>query len=534
MSTRSARLASVFVLIAASTSFAADGLETKVEAVLQTPGYQNAHWGLFVVESGTGKVVYEKNADRMFAPASVTKLFSTAAAWVDLGPDYLFRTPVVRKGNVDNEGILHGDLVLVASGDLNLGGRAGPENTLLFEDNDHIYADGANKATLVPADPLAGLDELARGVAAAGIKSVEGEIRVDDRLFEDAQSTGSGPKRISPIVVNDNLIDVLVAPGEKPGEPAKVRLVPATAYVSADVQVETIAEGSRAVVSVKGVGPRSFTVRGHVPVGHKPVVRIFEVDEPASYARALFIEALRRRGVRVGASPLGDNDLDDLPPRDQVIALPAVVTHTSPPLREEIKVVLKVSHNLHASTLPLLVAAHHGETTEREGLRRQGKILKELGVDIATISFGGGAGGSRADLATPRATVALLRAMAKRPDYPAYESALPVLGRDGTLAKAVDPDSPARGHARAKTGTYWLDNPLTGKSVLTSKALAGTIDAADGRKLTFAFYVNNVPMDATGVAVSDQTAAAGRLLGKLCEVFYETAPATGSAAGGSR
>ncbi|HEY2155267.1 MAG TPA: D-alanyl-D-alanine carboxypeptidase/D-alanyl-D-alanine-endopeptidase, partial [Isosphaeraceae bacterium] len=378
MSTRPARLASVFALVAASTSFAADGLETKVEAVLQAPGYQNAHWGLLVVESGTGKVVYERNADRMFAPASVTKLFSTAAAWVDLGPDYLFRTPVVRRGNVDNEGILHGDLVLVASGDLNLGGRAGPDNTLLFEDNDHIYADGANKATLVPADPLAGLDELARGVAAAGIKSIEGEVRVDDRLFEDAESTGSGPKRISPIVVNDNLVDVVVAPGEKAGEPAKVRLVPTTAYVSADVQVETVAEGGRAVVSVRGVGPRSFTVLGRVPVGHKPVVRIFEVDEPASYARALFIEALRRCGVRVGASPLGDNDLDELPPREQVIALPTVVTYTSPPFREEIKIVLKVSHNLHASTLPLLVAAHHGETTEREGLRRQGRILKEL------------------------------------------------------------------------------------------------------------------------------------------------------------
>jgi D-alanyl-D-alanine carboxypeptidase/D-alanyl-D-alanine-endopeptidase (penicillin-binding protein 4) len=533
MTTRLARVLLV-CLLAAAPAAAADGLDAKVDAVLRTPGYQNAHWGLLVVDSKSGKVIYEKDADRMFAPASVTKLFSTAAAWVDLGPDYLFRTPVVRRGNVDNEGILRGDLVLVASGDLNLGGRAGPENSLLFEDNDHIYADAANKATLVPTDPVAGLDDLARGVAASGIKAIDGDVLVDDRLFDEAESTGSGPKKISSIVVNDNLLDVIVAPGEKPGDPAKARLVPATAYVSADVQVETVAEGGKAVVSVRGVGPRSITVRGRVPVGHKPVVRIFEVDDPASFARALLIEALRKRGVRVGASPLGENDLGDLPARSEVMALPTIVTHTSPPFRESIKVILKVSHNLHASTLPLLVAAHHGETTEREGLRRQGKILKELGVDISTISFGGGAGGARADLATPRATVALLRAMAARPDYPAYESALPVLGHDGTLAKAVDPDSPARGHARAKTGTYWLDNPLTGKSVLTSKALAGTIDAADGRKLTFAFYLNDVPMDASGVAVSEQTLAAGRLLGKLCEVFYEAASTPASTVGGSR
>jgi len=522
MSFRSTRCGLAIFVVSASAAFASDPLDARVEAVLKTPGYQNAHWGLLVVDSATGKVVFEKNADKMFAPASVTKLYSTAAALVDLGADYRFRTPVVRRGHVDGEGVLHGDLILVASGDLCLGGRAGADGTLLFEDNDHIYSGANNLATLVPADPLGGLDELARGVLAAGIKRVSGEILVDDRLFEHAESTGSGPKKVTPIVVNDNLVDILVSPAAKTGEPATVKLVPATSYVSADVQVETVAEGETPSLTVKGVGPRSFAVRGKVPIGHKPVVRVYEVDDPASFARALFIETLRRRGVHVGASPLGHNDAGKLPTPTEVAGLPRLATYTSPPFREYLKVILKVSHNLHASTLPLLIASHHGETTEAQGLRLEGKILKELGVDISTISFGGGAGGARADLVTPRATVALLRAMAARPDYPSYEAALPILGRDGTLAKAVGPDSPARGHARAKTGTYWLDNPLNGKSVLTSKALAGTIDTADGRKLTVAFFVNNVPIDATGIAVSESTAAAGRLLGKLCEVFYET------------
>jgi D-alanyl-D-alanine carboxypeptidase/D-alanyl-D-alanine-endopeptidase (penicillin-binding protein 4) len=534
MSFRSARCGLAILVISASAAFASEPLDTRVEAVLKTPGYQNAHWGLLVVDSATGKVVFEKNADRMFAPASVTKLFSTAAALVDLGADYRFRTPVVRRGHVDGEGVLQGDLILIASGDLCLGGRAGADGTLLFEDNDHIYSGNNNLATLVPADPLAGLDELARGVLAAGIKRVSGDVLVDDRLFDHAQSTGSGPTKITPILVNDNLIDVLVSPGAKVGEPATVKLVPATSYVSADVQVETVAEGETPSLSVRSVGPRAFTVHGKVPVGHKPVVRVVEVDEPASFARALFIESLRRRGVHVAASPLGHNDAAKLPPQSDVEGLPRLATYTSPPFREYLKVILKVSHNLHASTLPLLVASHHGERTEAQGLRLEGKILKGLGVDTSTISFGGGAGGSRADIVTPRATVALLRALAARPDYPGYEAALPVLGRDGTLAKAVGPDSPARGHARAKTGTYWLDNPLNGKSVLTSKALAGTIDTADGRKLTVAFFVNNVPIDATGIAVSDFTAAAGRLLGKLCEVFYETpAEASTTSAGGA-
>ena len=183
---------------------------------------------------------------------------------------------------------------------------------------------------------------------------------------------------------------------------------------------------------------------------------------------------------------------------------------------------LKVSHNLYASTLPLLLAVRHGEHTLTEGLKWQGKALQSLGIEPDRISFGGGAGGSRADLATPRATVALLRAMAARPEFAAYDAALPILGRDGTLAKAVATDSPARGHARAKTGTYFVINDLDGKAVLTSKALAGYLETASGRALIFAVFVNNVPLDAPRPdrSISDATAAAGRLLGKICEALY--------------
>jgi D-alanyl-D-alanine carboxypeptidase/D-alanyl-D-alanine-endopeptidase (penicillin-binding protein 4) len=154
-------------------------------------------------------------------------------------------------------------------------------------------------------------------------------------------------------------------------------------------------------------------------------------------------------------------------------------------------------------------------------LRREGELLRGLGVDTAGISFGGGAGGSPADLVTPRATVALLQAMARRPDFPVYEAALPILGRDGTLARAVVPESPARGHVRAKTGTYWEDNTLTGRTVMTSKALAGYMETASGRSLVFAFFLNDVCLDAAPGEVETSTLQAGQTLGRLCEVFYD-------------
>jgi D-alanyl-D-alanine carboxypeptidase/D-alanyl-D-alanine-endopeptidase (penicillin-binding protein 4) len=489
-----------------------------------------------VVDRTTGETVYQRNADQLFAPASVTKLFSTAAALVELGPDHRFETPVVRRGEVDSGGTLRGDVILVARGDLSMGGRTGPDGKLLFKDDDHTYAGGNFRSEIVPSDPLAGLDHLAREVQAAGIKHVAGDVLIDDRLFEPAESSGSGPRRVSPIVINDNVVDVLVSPAKSEAGPAQVSFLPATQYLTMDAQVETVAAGGEVKLEIRRAGPRRFKVRGKIPVGHRRIVGIHEVDDPPAFARCLFIEALRRRGVRVEASPLAENATGGLPPAGEVAKLPKVAEYTSPPFREYVRVILKVSHNLYASTLPVLLAARHGERTLEAGLKRQGTILKGLGLNLDAVSFGGGAGGSRADLVTPRATVALLRAMAARPDWAAYHDALPVLGRDGTLARAVAPDSPARGHAHAKTGTYWVDDELSGKALLTSKALAGYLETKTGRPLVVAFFVNNVMLDAPGPGrtVSDATADAGRLLGKLCEAFYDDADESSGPASGPR
>lgn len=520
--TRLRALAVLAILLLAPANLSAtDALDARVEAVLKAPAYATGHWGLLVVDAKTGAVVYEKNADQLFCPASVTKLFSTSAAFAELGADHRFKTPVVRHGKVTDAGVLTGDLILVAGGDLALGGRSAKDGSLLFEDNDHTYANGSLKGTLVQANPRSGLDHLAKAVKEAGINEVRGEVIIDDRLFEPAASTGSGPSRVVPILVNDNLVDLVVTPAPKAGDLAILKVVPQTEFVTYESRVETVESGGKAHVEIHHVGSRRFQLTGTLPVGHRPVVRVYEVEEPEAFARTLFIESLRENGVKVSASALGDNPTRKLPSREEVAKLTQVAEYTSPPFKEYAKVILKVSHNLHASTLPMLLAVKHGETTLDAGLRREGAALKALGVDTGTISFGGGAGGARGDLVTPKATVELLKAMAKRDDFAAFEAALPILGRDGTLAQAVSADSPARGHARAKTGTFWLTNGLNGGAVLTSKALAGYMETASGRPLIFAFFLNEVPIH--GENINDATAAAGRQLGKLCEVFYDDA-----------
>jgi D-alanyl-D-alanine carboxypeptidase/D-alanyl-D-alanine-endopeptidase (penicillin-binding protein 4) len=493
-------------------------LAAQIDKVINGKDYKQALWGVLVVDAGTGRTLYELNPDKLFKPASTTKLYSTAAALAALGADFRFETPVYRRGQVD-KGVLRGDLILVASGDPTFGGRTGPDGKMRYKNHDHIYAASfLGNAELTDTDPLAGVNDLAKQVAAAGIRKVNGDILIDDRLFVKNRGTGSGPDLLTPIIVNDNLVDLVVTPGAKAGQPATVRMHPQTGFVAMDAQVDTVGQGNETRVSVRAVGFQRFTVRGQIVVNSKPRVGIYLVDEPAGFARALFIEALRRAGVAVRASAI-DPPHAELPPRDGYEKLTRVALHTSAPFSELVKVTLKVSHNLYASMFPLLVAVKHGQRTLEEGMRLQGKFLAELGLDVETISFGGGAGGSPADMVTPRATVQLLQALAKRDDYKVFEAGLPVLGVDGTLANAIPGDSPAKGKLLAKTGTYFWRDSMNGRSLLTSKALAGILTTARGRTLLVAIFVNRVPLP-KGVTTNRE----GKVLGHLCEIIYQHGP----------
>jgi D-alanyl-D-alanine carboxypeptidase/D-alanyl-D-alanine-endopeptidase (penicillin-binding protein 4) len=493
-------------------------LAARIEKVINGRDYKVALWGILVVDAKTGQTVYAQNADKLLKPASTTKLFSTAAALSALGPDHRFETPVYQRGEVVNHR-LRGDLILVAQGDPTLGGRADKDGHLLFKDHDHIYAgSGLGRAELTDGDPLAGLKELARQVAASGLQRIQGDVLIDDRLFVKNQGGGSGPTLLTPIVVNDNIVDVVVTPASRAGQPAQVRMHPPTDFVQMDAQVATVAEGRETVVQVKSVGPQRFSVRGQIAVKAKPRVAIYSVDDPTAFARALFIEELRRAGVTVSASLL-QAPQTELPPRDGYGKLTRVARFTSPPFSEVVKVTLKVSHNLYAGMFPLLVAVKDGQSTLAQGLRLQRRFLMDLGIDTDTISFGGGAGGSPADMVTPRATVQLLQALAKRPDYKVFEAGLPVLGVDGTLEDAVKPDSPARGKVRAKTGTYYWHDTMNNRGLLTSKALAGTMTTASGRNLILAVFVNRVPLP-HGVLPTRE----GKVIGHLCEIIYQHTP----------
>jgi len=220
--------------------------------------------------------------------------------------------------------------------------------------------------------------------------------------------------------------------------------------------------------------------------------------------------------VGTPASGLTPNPRWALPPEGSYGSFDTVARRESVPLAETIRLVLKTSHNLHASLLPAVVAAGAGERTPAVGLAILGRSLAALGVPVETITLGDGAGADAANAVTPRATVALLRAMARRADFASFRAALPVLGVDGTLASTAPAESPARGRVRAKTGTLHYESPLNGRSSLTSKALAGYADTLSGRRLAFAVFLNHAVVPA-----GSEAADAGRALVRVAEILCE-------------
>lgn len=493
--------AAVFSVAILATAFPGEGgaatpLPQSITSVMRKPRYAHAKWNLLVTDLKTGQTIYQLDPDRMAFTGSVRKLYSVGLALNALGAAHRFTTPVYKRGSV-NGGVLQGDLVLVAAGDLTFGGRSNGD-TVTFTDFDHNDANNLGTAMLTPQNPLRGLDALARQVRASGIRSVQGNVLVDDRLFQPYR-VPNGNLLITPIILNENMVDVWLKPTLK-GESATFDYRPKTPGFYVRSSVATVAAGKPDDVALSNKGliqcaypaPCTGTVSGQIPIGYRAplsgsatFVRTFRVEDPASFARIAFVQALERAGVRVSAPLLARNDEAHLPARDSYAASDRVAAFVSPPYSEDAKLILKVSLNLGANLSLSLFGLTKGQRTVAGALAAERKTLVgRMHIPANEFNFPTNGSGSPDSQAAARATVALLRQMSRSPYARQFRAALPVLGVDGSLAD-TGRSLPAKGHVFAKTGTT-ID-----ASGLKAQVLAGYIDAKSGKRLAFALYVNN-------------------------------------------
>lgn len=492
---------------------------SRIARVTARPEFAHANFGIEFYDLASGRVLYSLNGDKLFVPASTTKTLTEGTVLAKFGPDYRFHTRVYRTGEINKKGRLKGDLILVASGDPNLSNRIQADGTLAFVDEDHSYGGPA-----VSGDPLAVIKQLAKEVAAKGIRQIDGRVLIDTTLFPDGPREGGTNVVMSSIMVNDNVIDLIAKPGAKPGAPLELRASPLSAYLRFIQRLITTPAGTAPAFSDPQFisnpdGTATVILTGSLPSGIEPQTFSIGVPSPTLFATTVLRESLLAEGIKLKSRlVLTQPDFTPLmrfyKPDNQV------AEHISPPLSEEIKVTLKVSQNLHAGMGPYLLGALVAKKPQdalAAGFAVERKFLQDTRLDMNGVSQGDGAGGDWADLFSPDFMCRYMAYWTTRPEYDIFFKALPVLGRDGTLAK-IQVDSPGAGHVFAKTGTFGSEDRLNNRQMLNGKGLVGYVITKSGQKLAFAAYVNHVALS------SDPGAAqkvAGQTLGEIAAAAYD-------------
>ena len=468
-----------------SSLASAQSLTAKAEALAAlSPAASRGHWGAQFVDLASGEVIFARNENSFFVPASNTKLFSTAAALMRLGPGHRQLTRIVAERPLGPGGVLRGELRLVGGGDATLSGRPLPYDP---------------KAKF--GEPLAALDELVEQAWQNGLRCVDGDVAGDDTAYvwepfpdgwslDDTKFSYGAP--VSALLLHDNTVTLRVEGGEQAGQPARVTVQPSPGYWNIESRVRT-ALPAAGVRMEREPGSRQIELWGTIAPGRVRSLSL-AVDDPAHYAAFALREALERRGISVLGGltayhrhPLMNGAAGVEPPPSA--AGIELARRVSPPLIETLRVVDKVSQNLHAEAVLLEVARARGRVPDRAGAVAELRaFLEETGIPADDYNFEDASGLSRLTLTTPSAVIRLLRFMHASPHSEAFQSLLPRAGADGSL----------EGRFKRLKGATILAK--TG-SLSHTAALSGYIERPGAAPLAFSVMVNNA--NASGAAMRD-------------------------------
>ena len=444
----------------ARPSAALTRLQHDIDALLAVPELEHGSWGVLVRSLAHDDTLYALNARKLMMPASDMKIVTLAAAAERLGWDYTYETRLLGAGAIE-AGMLNGDLVVIGSGDPSI-------------------ANGEGAA----ARPF---ESWAEQLKAMGVRAINGRIVGDDTAF-DADPLGFGwswddlpngyAAGVSALQFNENSVRVTIAPGASAGDPAGVTLAPDGSGLAVRNLLKTAAPDAAASVETRRLpGSPRLELRGSVPLGSAPIVHTAAVDNPTIFFVTALRNALIVHGIDVQGQAVDIDDVKDSRSRDNGIVF---VTYRSPPLSALAATMMKLSQNLYAETLLKTMGAAAGAPTAEAGRAAIRSTLEGWGVSPSGLIQVDGSGLSRYNFVTPETLVTILTLVDRDERLRApFETALPIAGRDGTLAGRMA-GTAAEGNVRAKTG-----------AMANVRATSGYLQTADGEPVVFSIIANN-------------------------------------------
>ena len=444
----------------------------KIDARLDAAPVNRQLWGVALVDE-KGKLLYGRNADRLFIPASNTKLVVSAVAAALLPPDFTVNTSVYAAGPVVN-GVVQGDLVLYGRGDPTFGVRCFAVDTLL---PGACEADGSSQ-----------LRALARGLRQAGVTSVSGDLVGDGSYFEPTMIHGGWESYdlnwwyaapVSGLGYNDNSIDIVYSPADSAGSPARVAFTPDFGDVTLENRTRTTARGGEETIDFfREPGTLLVRATGEVPAGGRTRTEHFALPDPNLYTARAFRAALAEVGIAVQGGTVSTTDSTAFELARRGVPLAEV---RSRPLRDWIFPILNTSQNWYSEmTLKQLGRQFGRAGSWEEGLKVERRFLIDsVGIDSTQVALSDGSGLSASNLVSPLAFTQLLRFMRQHPRYATFEGGLPLAGKRGSLRNRFV-GTPIEGRVRAKTG-----------SISRVNTLSGYIEMPDGKTYVFSVMGNH-------------------------------------------
>lgn len=407
----------------------------------------HASIGMVVLEAETGKVLYERQGETYFPPASNTKILTATAALIALGADYRYAT------------------------------------TLKADRAHQLFIQFSGDPTFTSTD----LRKLISALKQKGFHKIEQDITIDSTYFQlpdyplgwtwDSMLWYYGAP-VTAIILDENQVAIKVTPNKVLGQKAEVRLLPSDTlniHLASDLITVTPEEAK-----IKCQFQREITdhndlyLSGCWPYSDSPTLLKLGIKNSHKRVEQALLAILKAEQIefqgKIRFAPA---------PEDSVI----LATHYSPPIAELLKKVLEDSNNLYAeSMLKTLGAKYFHQGTFQAGILSLKEILTKLtGSDFKDLRIFDGSGLSRYNLVTPYQLADVLRAIYRDKSlYKIFKKALPSGGKSGTLQNRMQ-ISVLKDRIRAKTGSH-----------LGSSTLAGYLTTLQNKQLIFVIMVDHL------------------------------------------